>query len=212
MVTVIVDGYNVVHGVPALERQLDASLEAARAGLVSLCRDFRARRGDIRGVCVVFDGSEVEGPGLQADRGGVTVVFTHQGEEADERILEMVRDARGRGEFVIVSNDTHVVNNARGLGARVISAQTFYRRLGRSVHRDPHPPAPTTRRGSQRARRSGSPRNTGSAWNSSPRRTPPEGATEAHEASHLETVLQLVAAANAGQCGGDRPAHRGVRP
>ena len=76
MVTLIVDGYNVVHAVPELERQLDRSLEAARDALVSLCRDYRARRGDVARVTVVFDGDQAYARGLHADRGGVTVLFT----------------------------------------------------------------------------------------------------------------------------------------
>lgn len=127
MVTVIVDGYNVVHAVPELERQLDRSLEAAREALVSLCREYRARRGDVARVTVVFDGDQAHARGLHADRGGVTVLFTQRQEEADERILSLVRDDGGRSRFVIVSNDTHIVNNARALGARVIPVQTFYR-------------------------------------------------------------------------------------
>jgi len=126
-VTLIVDGYNVIHAVPELERQLDRSLEAAREGLVGLCREYRARRGDAGRVWVVFDGSAEYPSGLHSDRGGVRVVFTQEGEEADERILRLVRDDQGRSEFLVVSNDTQIVNNARGLGARVISGPTFYR-------------------------------------------------------------------------------------
>ena len=49
MVTVILDGYNVIHALPALERQLDRGLEAAREALVSLCRSYQSRRGDSTG-------------------------------------------------------------------------------------------------------------------------------------------------------------------
>ena len=56
---------------------------------------------------------------------GVTVIFTPRQEEADERILELIRTDRGRHRFVIVSNDTYVFNNARSHGARVRSVAEF---------------------------------------------------------------------------------------
>ena len=125
MITVVLDGYNVIHAVPELARQLDRSLEAAREALVSLCRDYRARRGDVARLYVVFDGQQDDGPGPHADRSGVTVLFTQRQEEADERILSLIRADGGRSRFVVVSNDVHISNNARALGASILSVQTF---------------------------------------------------------------------------------------
>lgn len=124
--TVVLDGYNVIHAVPELERRLDQSLEAAREALVRLCQELRARRGDIARLVVVFDGDEAHARGPQADRGGVTVLFTKRQEEADERILQLARADGGRSRLVIVSNDTLVFNNARAHGARAMSASEFY--------------------------------------------------------------------------------------
>ena len=130
MVTVVLDGYNVIHAVPELARQLDHSLEAAREALVTLCREYRARRGDIERLYVIFDGNQAYAYGQQqADRDRVTVLFTRRQEEADERILELIRAAGGRNRFLIVSNDTYVFNNARVHGARVIPVREFYAEL-----------------------------------------------------------------------------------
>ncbi len=126
MITMVLDGYNVIHAIPALARELDRSLEAARVGLVKLCRDYRARRGDVGRLYVVFDGSDAEGSGPREDQQGVTVFFTRHGEEADERILHLIRTGGSRSQFVVVSNDTHIVNNARAHGARVMSVSEFY--------------------------------------------------------------------------------------
>ena len=149
MMTLVLDGYNVIHAVPELARELDRGLEAARTALVRLCRDYRARRGDIERLYVVFDGDEAyaRGPqadragiilageevsataGLPTDRGGVTVLFTRRQEEADERILQLVRADGGRSRFLIVSNDTYIFNNARVHGARIMPVQEFYAQL-----------------------------------------------------------------------------------
>ena len=129
MVTVVLDGYNVIHAVPELARQLDRSLEAAREALVSLCQAYQARRGDVKRMYVVFDGDQAFASGPQRDRDGVAVLFTQRQEEADDRILSLIRADGGRSRFVIVSNDIYVFNNARVHGARVMPVSEFYAQL-----------------------------------------------------------------------------------
>ena len=124
--TIVLDGYNVIHGVPELERRLGQSLEAAREALIALCRAYKAARGDVGRLVIVFDGDEAYAQGPQADRGGVTVLFTRREEEADERILELIRADEGRSRFVIVSGDTYIFNNARVHGARMMPVSEFY--------------------------------------------------------------------------------------
>jgi predicted RNA-binding protein with PIN domain len=60
---------------------------------------------------------------------GVTVLFSRRPEDADERILQLIRADGGRSQFVIVSNDNYIFNNARVHGARVISVAEFYAQL-----------------------------------------------------------------------------------
>ena len=128
MMTVILDGYNVIHAVPELARHMDRSLQAAREILVRLCQDYRAKRGDIGRLYVVFDGRAEHAFSSPASyAGGVEVLFTQQPEEADARILRVIEAERGRGRCVVVSNDNEVCNNARAFGARIISAQEFYK-------------------------------------------------------------------------------------
>ena len=141
MVTVVLDGYNVIHAVPELARELDHSLEAAREALVRLCRAYRDRRGDVERLYVVFDGDHAYARGPQADRGGVTVLFTRREEEADKRILSLLEAERGRSRFVVVSNDNEVFNNARAFGARLMSVRAFYETARPGSARRPEPPA-----------------------------------------------------------------------
>ena len=125
MITLILDGYNVIHAVPQLARQLDRGLQSAREALVRLCEAYRARRGDIGQVYVVFDGRDDELSGAsEQPRGCVTLCFTRRPEEADQRILRLI-EAKQPGRCIVVSNDNEVYNNARAHGARVISAQEF---------------------------------------------------------------------------------------
>ena len=126
MITLILDGYNVTHTVPELAAHLERSLQAAREELVRLCRAYRARRGDIGKLYVVFDGRDADAPGSRAQQGGVTVLFTRRPEEADTRILRVIEAEGRRTRCVVVSNDNEVCNNARAFGAGILSAQAFY--------------------------------------------------------------------------------------
>ncbi len=126
MITLVLDGYNVIHGVAELVRKMDRSLQTAREGLIGLCQAYKARRGDVGRIYVVFDGDETAGDSPRAEHGGVNVLFTRKREEADDRIIGLIREDAGRSRFVIVSNDNYVFNNARGQGARVMSVSEFY--------------------------------------------------------------------------------------
>src|SRR3989338_4258678 len=105
MMTLVLDGYNVIHGVAELGRKMDRSLQTAREGLVGLCQAYKARRGDVGRVYIVFDGDETMGDSPRAEQGGVAVLFTRKREEADDRIIGLIREDAGRSRFVIVSND-----------------------------------------------------------------------------------------------------------
>lgn len=145
--TVVVDGYNVIHAVPELARHLDRSLEASREALVALCRAYHARRGDVQGVYVVFDGNQEEPSDSPMNRGGVTVLFTQREEEADDRILRLIRADQGRSRFLIVSNDTYVYNNARAHSVSVMPVGEFYAQLRPAVSpraERPEPPEKST--------------------------------------------------------------------
>lgn len=115
----------MIHAVPELSRHLDRGLQSAREALVRLCEAYRARRGDIGQIYVVFDGRDDEYSGSsEQPRGRVTLCFTRAPEEADQRILRLI-EAKQPGRCIVVSNDNEVFNNARAYGARVISAQEF---------------------------------------------------------------------------------------
>jgi predicted RNA-binding protein with PIN domain len=124
----IVDGYNVIHRVAALEKALQVGLEAARHALLQSCRDWLMLRRDVASFTVVFDGpSHVVGD-WHAAIVPVNAVFTKTKEEADERILRLVRDAPEGLSCVVVSDDRYVRHNARAHGAEVLSAAEFFSR------------------------------------------------------------------------------------
>lgn len=126
MIIYILDGYNVIHAVPFLKKRLDESLQSAREALVAACAGFKASRGDIRSITIVFDGQDPSH--TNAGPAGIHVVFTGRREEADDRIIRIAQ-SHASGEVCIVSNDNTVSNNSRAHRARVLSAREFFDRM-----------------------------------------------------------------------------------
>lgn len=125
MITLILDGYNVIGRVPELNRQWDRNPQAAREALVAFCRGYRSRRKDLERLYVVFDGKAAYAHVLPGSSGGVTICFT-QGEEADAYIVQMIEADRDRRAFAVVSDDKELAHNVKMLGARSLCVKEFY--------------------------------------------------------------------------------------
>ncbi len=124
--TVLIDGYNVIRGVPELNREIEVSLEHARNRLIALCRTYRSRLPDTAAVCVIFDGDSTAGPSLNSKIGRVSVVYTATGEEADDRILAMLKRTSTDGKTIIISDDAGIGMQAREFHATMETVLTFY--------------------------------------------------------------------------------------
>ena len=102
--------------------------EAKRESLMQALSRYRQRMG--HPVTVVFDAwRQIGGTQREEHRAGVTVIFSRQGEQADQVIQGMVRDFQG--ECVVVSSDHEVINTARANGAMVMTSQEFWPKLRR---------------------------------------------------------------------------------
>jgi hypothetical protein len=101
----LVDGYNVIHRNPDLARLAGRSLELARTALVNLLNSSRTLQTD--DVTVVFDGTK---SGLSSQtterRGRVRVVFSRQGETADDVIKRQV--ATIAGDVRVITDDRDI--------------------------------------------------------------------------------------------------------
>lgn len=125
---VLIDGYNVIHGIDTFRERMDSNgLQAARDALIQYCIEWRATRGDVAGFTIVFDGSsEVQERGASGPV-GVNVVYTRTGESADDRIIALAQRASERGErIMVISADNYVKDNTRSLGAEMMSADVFH--------------------------------------------------------------------------------------
>ena len=122
---VIIDGYNFLHASARLSELLPRDLEAARHALTAELGRYRRSRG--HQVSVVFDGARGVALPLAASRkstvGGVGVIFSRAGQEADEVIGEMAR--RAGMKAVVVTADTALAEACRRSGAAITSPAEF---------------------------------------------------------------------------------------
>ncbi|UCE63494.1 MAG: NYN domain-containing protein [Nitrospirota bacterium] len=135
----IIDGYNLLGVSGGMGPMGSQDGEAVRESLLQDLNRYHQRMG--HRVTVVFDAwRQVGGVQRQEHRAGVTVIYSRQGEQADQVIQKMVRDAKG--ECVVVSSDHEVMNTARAHGAMVITSQEFWPKIKR-----PTPPSISRSRG-----------------------------------------------------------------
>lgn len=123
----IIDGYNVIHRDAGLRGKLDKSLASARDGLIAYCRRWLSTRGDISEFWIVFDGDSSVLPWSGSpSSSGVRVVFTRTKEDADDRILDLLRDRDHDVNYLVISCDNYVSGNAKTHGARQMPIPDFF--------------------------------------------------------------------------------------
>lgn len=114
----VVDGYNVIRSTEPYRRIAESDMDSARAALVS---DVAGYAGQEWKAVVVFDGgANPLSDGVAHETGGIQVIFSKVGLDADSVIERLVSEAKERGEEV------HVVTS---------DAQTQWAVLGSTVRR-----------------------------------------------------------------------------
>lgn len=119
---VIIDGYNLLGARGQVGAGRDFDGEHMREALVRDLSVYHQRKG--HAVTVVFDAwRQHGGTGHREHRAGVEVVFSRQGEQADQVIQRMVR--QHSRNCVVVSSDHEVTDCAQAHGAMVIRSPEF---------------------------------------------------------------------------------------
>ena len=126
-IQIIVDGYNYIGG----QRGLQKDIEAQREKLIHLLAQYRSRKG--YEVTVVFDGGRSGWPDEHGERReGIDVVFSRQGETADQVIIRMAHELGN--SCVVVSSDREVARSAIQAGGISIEIHEFERKLYEASH------------------------------------------------------------------------------
>ena len=122
----IIDGYNLLGVSSQASLGVGPEGEALRETLLLDLAGYRLRMG--YPITVVFDAwRRFGGTQHYEHRAGVTVIFSRQGERADQVIQRMVR--KYGEDCVVISSDHEVINVARAHGALVIRSQEFLPKL-----------------------------------------------------------------------------------
>lgn len=122
----IVDGYNVI----GINRQTDwdaSKLASERSRLIRDLSEFQAITG--KRVIVVFDAHRSSGPQVSTKLEQITVIYTKQGETADECIERLVRDYKSPNRRIYVATSDY-------LEQKLIFGQGAYRISSRELLAD----------------------------------------------------------------------------
>ncbi len=121
----IIDGYNLIRQTPVWQ-ELDAQdLQWGRQALLERLAAYRRMKK--HPITVVFDGRGGEILDQRDHYQGILILFSRQGETADEVIKRLVARERERG--LVVSSDREIINHALRVGAAVMTAAEFTSRL-----------------------------------------------------------------------------------
>lgn len=125
----LVDGYNIVNAWPNLRDISKENLEEARDLLIDILQDYQGYVGT--NIIVVFD-AHLKERGVERHEyfGEIEVVYTKEGETADQYIERWVNDMGREYRVMVASSDfvEQTIVLARG-GIR-ISARELYEEIG----------------------------------------------------------------------------------
>ncbi len=118
----LIDGYNMIHGIGHLSRILEESQQAACEGLVQMARTIHDEEG-FR-VTVVFDGREkriqVENP---CNRATFSVIYAPRQLSADGVIEQLLAKSREPDLVTVASRDNMIREAAAARGAFYIDSE-----------------------------------------------------------------------------------------
>lgn len=124
----LVDGYNMIHAWPELQRLADSDMNAAREKLISMLASHAGYRKLM--LVLVFDAYLVKGNrGSEEEVSGIHVVYTKEAETADAYIERVTGEYRKEGTVRVATNDTLEQLIILGQGAIRMSAGELLREV-----------------------------------------------------------------------------------
>jgi predicted RNA-binding protein with PIN domain len=140
--SLLIDGYNLLHAVGVRPERLSApgGLERARQGLLNLLAASLAPQ-ELPRTTVVFDAASAP-PGLPQTEEvrGLVVRYATGYESADALLEELIRSDSAPKRLVVVSSDRRVQQAARRRKAKAINSEAWYEELLAERRRRTPPP------------------------------------------------------------------------
>ncbi len=126
----IVDGYNIIHAWPVLQKLKETSLGHAREKLVDMLSNYAALSGER--VVVVFDAHLVKNNPEHTEMvNGVEVIYTQEGETADTVIEKLVGTLPDRASVSVATSDWDEQRIVFGRGAYRLTPRELLARIKR---------------------------------------------------------------------------------
>ncbi|MDO5649044.1 MAG: TetM/TetW/TetO/TetS family tetracycline resistance ribosomal protection protein [Gallicola sp.] len=120
---IIVDGYNMIHSWEELKGLPKEDLEVSRNKLLDILSNYQGLTH--KKIMIVFDAYRVKGRVHRENRGSIEVVYTKEGETADQFIERYIREI-GRDTLVrVATSDATEQVVVRGAGGLIVSANDF---------------------------------------------------------------------------------------
>ncbi len=128
----LIDGYNVLGAMGLPPSQVVGSGDVYRDQFVARLSLYAQTIHCP--ITVIFDAWRRPGVARQiSHHSGVTVLFSSQGERADQVIQRLIR--KYGKDTAVVSSDLEIINVARTFGAFVLRSQEFLKRIQEKDHR-----------------------------------------------------------------------------
>ncbi len=122
----IVDGYNVMHGVPEWRAMEKQSLAEARTTIERRLALYRAKHPSVA-ILLYWDGDRDVTRSRPSRVHGISVIFTQSG--ADGAIIGRVQASRNPKQVTVVTDDRALAEAIEGAGASVIPVEQLAKRL-----------------------------------------------------------------------------------
>ena len=123
MLPLLIDGYNLLH---KIFRDSSSSLEEQRGALLKQLGPYQSAKSVP--ITVVFDGSSEAFLFSPRDKyGAIEIVYTHQGQSADQWIIHACESRPGA--YVVITDDREIVRSVESNSCLVLSCQEFLSRL-----------------------------------------------------------------------------------
>jgi predicted RNA-binding protein with PIN domain len=115
--TIIIDGNNLLHKIPHLEKLFHKDKEAAQSALIEAVKSHQAKQDNIT---FIFDGAgKINKPG---------VIYSKK-VTADEVIRNKIENFSDTRQLKVVSSDNDIINLAKVCGCEVRKSEDFWKEL-----------------------------------------------------------------------------------
>ncbi|MFC1808925.1 NYN domain-containing protein [Candidatus Omnitrophota bacterium] len=116
----LVDGYNVIYRLSQLSAKKGVTLEEKRRRLAAFMLAWKKTTKYKGSIYLVFDGNDSQITTLeQTSLHGIKCIYSRQKEEADGKIIGIIRIASHPENITVISDDNYIANNVRSYGAYI---------------------------------------------------------------------------------------------